>query len=87
MGPTFPAIPSFTFPTGPTGETGTMVLTGVGDPTCAIGNLGDIYIDLSTGKTYYKLSQPVPPMVRVIPAPTGATIPVGSTQTLLYLNS
>lgn len=93
MGPTFPAIPSFTFPTGPTGatgptgETGTMVLTGVGGPTCAIGNLGDIYIDLSTGKTYYKLSQPVPPMVRVIPAPTGATIPVGSTQTLLYLNS
>ncbi|MGF9855048.1 exosporium leader peptide-containing protein [Bacillus paramobilis] len=74
VGPTLPAIPPFTFPTGPVGPTGTTVLTGVGAPTCAIGDLGDIYIDLSTGITYYKLSQPVPPMVRAIPAPTGNTI-------------
>lgn len=84
VGPTLSSIPPFTFPTGatgPTAATGTTVLTGVGAPTCAIGNLGDIYIDLLTGSTYYKLSQPVPPMIRPIPAPTGATILVGSSQT------
>lgn len=73
--------------TGPTGPTGTTVLTGVGVPTCAIGDLGDIYIDLSTGITYYKLSQPVPPMVRTIPAPTGNTILVGSTQTYTTIDA
>ncbi|PGO31726.1 cell surface glycoprotein [Bacillus cereus] len=90
VGPTLPSIPPFTFPTGPvgpTGPTGTTVLTGVGVPTCAIGDLGDIYIDLSTGITYYKLSQPVPPMVRAIPAPTGNTILVGSTQTYTTIDA
>src|SRR5665647_3502505 len=65
---------------GPAGPPGTPVLTGIGTPTCAIGNLGDIYIDLSAGETFYKLTQPVPPMVRPIPSPTGATLLVGSTR-------
>ncbi|USD15046.1 cell surface glycoprotein [Priestia megaterium] len=69
-------------PQGIPGQAGTQVLTGTGAPTCAIGNLGDTYIDLATGQTYYKLSQPVPPAVRKpIPPPTGATLRVGSTQT------
>ncbi|WP_248061020.1 collagen-like protein [Paenibacillus silvae] len=72
---------------GPPGPPGTPVLTGIGEPTCAIGNLGDIYIDLSTGNTFYKLSQPVPPPVRPIPAPTGITIPVGSTQTYTTIDA
>ncbi|AUO14519.1 cell surface glycoprotein [Priestia megaterium] len=39
-------------------------------------------MDLATGQTYYKLSQPVPPAVRKpIPPPTGATLLVGSTRT------
>ncbi|WP_232304347.1 cell surface glycoprotein [Bacillus cereus] len=49
--------------------------------------MGDIYIDFLTGSTYYKLSQPVSPMIRPIPAPTGATILVGSSQTYTTIDA
>lgn len=68
-------------PAGPQGPSGTPVLSGVGDPSCATGNLGDLYIDQASGDTFYKMSQPVPPSVRPIPEPTGTTINVGSTRT------
>ncbi|MFS3927221.1 collagen-like protein [Priestia flexa] len=76
-----------TGPQGIPGPPGTPILTGVGAPTCDVGDLGDIYIDLFTGNTYYKLSQPVSPPTRDIPPPTGATIPVGSTQTFTTIQS
>ena len=67
-------------PEGPQGPSGTPVLTGVGSPTCDIGNDGDLYIDLSTGNLYYKEQQPVPPTTRTVPSPTGNTLLVGSTR-------
>lgn len=59
----------------------TSVLTGVGAPGCETGESGDMYIDLSTGHMYYKLTAPVPPAVRPIPSPSGNTLLVGSGQT------
>ncbi|WP_338554072.1 hypothetical protein [Paenibacillus sp. KS-LC4] len=96
-GPTGPTGPTgLTGPTGPTGVTGppgpmgppgTPVLTGTGDPACAIGNLGDIYIDLSTGNTFYKLAKPVPPIPRTVPQATGNTLNVGSTRTYTTIDA
>ncbi|MGD6846341.1 collagen-like protein [Rossellomorea aquimaris] len=77
-GPQGPAGPEG--PEGPQGPAGTPVLTGVGSPTCDIGNDGDLYIDISTGNTFYKQQQPVPPTTRTIPPPTGNTLLVGSTR-------
>lgn len=68
-------------PRGLQGPPGTPVLTGVGEPTCAIGNPKDLYIDISSGCLYYKLIQPVSPNVRPIPDPAGTTLLVGSTST------
>lgn len=65
---------------GPPGPAGTMVLSGVGAPTCAIGQTGDLYVDTTTGQLYFKTSQPVPPLVRQIPQPTGTTHQVGAAQ-------
>ncbi|MEW4306650.1 cell surface glycoprotein [Rossellomorea marisflavi] len=65
---------------GPQGPAGTPVLTGVGAPSCAIGNDGDLYIDISTGNLYYKEQEPVPPANRPVPSFTGNTLNVGSTR-------
>jgi|GEM_PF-1699300 hypothetical protein len=70
-----PAELNSLIPTGPT------FITGVGAPTCAMGQLGDIYIDTSTGQVYLKLVQPAPVTARPIPPPTGTTLLVGSTRT------
>ena len=67
-------------PPGPVGPS-TPILTGIGTPLCTIGNLGDIYIDLSNGCQYFKMDQPVPPSPRSIPAFTGNTLLVGTGQT------
>lgn len=66
---------------GPTGPSGTTVLSGAGTPTCAIGQTGDLYVDVTTGQLYFKEVQPVAPVVREIPSPTGNTLLVGSTRT------
>ncbi|MGH4052942.1 MAG: BclA C-terminal domain-containing protein [Clostridium sp.] len=66
--------------TGVTGETGSSLLSGNVVPTCAIGQFGDTYIDLTTGEVYQKFLIPPPPTVRAIPIPTGATLLVGTGQ-------
>jgi hypothetical protein len=65
------------FTEGPTGGT---ILSGVGAPTCAIGNTGDLYADTEAAQIYIKQTQPTPPTVRTIPVPTGNTLLVGSTR-------
>lgn len=60
---------------------GPTVITDAGAPTCAIGQIGDFYTDISTGQAYLKLAQPEPAPVRLIPPPTGNTLLVGSGQT------
>lgn len=67
-------------PPGPAGQS-MSILTGIGPPPCTIGNVGDIYIDLSSGCLYFKMEQPVPPSPRPIPAFTGNTLLVGTGQT------
>lgn len=71
-------------PMGPPGPSGTMVLSGVGAPTCAIGQTGDLYVDVASGQLYFKTTQPVPPLVRPIPLPTGTTRLVGAGQPAPY---
>ncbi|MFW2488631.1 hypothetical protein ACN077_08635 [Clostridium chromiireducens] len=39
----------------PQGPPGLSYITGIGAPTCDIGQIGDIYIDISTGQLYLKL--------------------------------
>ncbi len=79
-------VPLQTGPPGPKGPPGPPgpgkpVLTGIGAPLCTMGDPGDIYIDISRGYEYYKLSQPVPPNIRAIPEPTGNTLHIGPGQT------
>ncbi len=62
-------------------ETATGVIPGIGSPGCDVGSEGDIYVDVSSGNHYYKLSSPVPVPARPIPTPTGSTLLVGSTRT------
>jgi hypothetical protein len=64
--------------TGDTGPTGTTVLTGTGAPSCADGALGNLYIDITNGNTYYKMTQPTSPLVRAVPSVTGTTHNVGA---------
>ncbi len=73
-------VPGVRGPRGLQGPPGTPVLAHVGAPTCAIGDLKDLYVDISSGCLYYKLTRPVPPNVRAIPVPTGTTLLVGSTR-------
>ncbi|WP_238881255.1 hypothetical protein [Clostridium sp. YIM B02551] len=40
---------------GPTGSPGISYITGIGAPTCDIGQIGDIYINTCTGQMYLKL--------------------------------
>ncbi|AWI06930.1 C1q-like domain-containing protein [Clostridium drakei] len=73
--------------TGPTGATGLSVLSGNGAPTLAIGTIGDTYIDTSTGEVYQKVVSPIPPTVRTIPSPSGATLNVGTGQTYATIDA
>lgn len=73
--------------TGPSGESGVSFLTGNGIPDCSIGNPGDIYLDLDTGKIYQQLLSPTQPEVRSIPEPTGNTLYVGPTRTYSTIQS
>ena len=66
--------------TGPTGAEGVSILSGSGLPNCDIGQIGDSYIDLSTGEVYLKELMPSPPAIRSIPSPSGSTLLVGSAQ-------
>ncbi len=59
----------------------TDVITEIGAPDCSIGETGDFYIDTSNGQTYLKQIRPDAVPARPIPAPTGATLQVGSTRT------
>jgi hypothetical protein len=43
-------------PRGFQGPAGISYITGIGAPTCDIGQIGTIYIDISTGQQYLKLS-------------------------------
>ncbi|WP_277406389.1 hypothetical protein [Lacrimispora xylanisolvens] len=52
-------------------------MTGSGAPTCAIGDTGDFYIDLTNGNYFYKITEPIPPLVRTIPSVTGNNHNVG----------
>ena len=78
QGPTGPEGPQgLTGPEGPAGTDGTSFLSGSSAPTCDIGNIGDTYLDTSTGELYQKLIAPtISPSVRAIPSPTGQTITV-----------
>ena len=53
------------------------VLTGSGAPTCATGDIGNFYIDLTNGNYFYKITEPIPPLVRTVPAVTGNNHNVG----------
>ncbi len=59
-------------------------ITGIGEPTCAIGGIGDVYIDLTNGNLYYKTEQPTAPVVRAIPLYTGVSHNVGSGEAAPY---
>lgn len=72
---------------GSAGTNGSSILSGSGAPTLAIGNIGDIYIDTTTGEVYVKIASPIPPSVRVVPSPTGATLLVGTGQTYLTIDA
>ncbi len=72
---------------GATGKNGSSILSGSGAPTLAIGNIGDIYIDTTTGEVYIKIASPIPPGVRTIPPPTGATLLVGTGQTYATIDA
>ncbi len=56
------------------------VIPGVGPPDCDTGQQGDIYVDVVTGKHYFKQNVPLPAPVRAIPSVTGDTLQVGSTR-------
>lgn len=73
-------------PQGPRGVQGLQgppgsFITGIGVPTCSMGQIGNAYIDTSTGQAYLKTVQPDPAPARSIPPPTGNTLLVGSTRT------
>lgn len=65
---------------GPQGANGSSVLSGSGPPPPGLGAIGDTYIDTTTGEVYQKVAAPVPPNIRAIPAPSGATLTVGTGQ-------
>lgn len=65
-------------------ESGTTFITGIGAPDCSIGNLGNVYVDLSNGNLYYKTEEPTSPVTRSIPAVTGTIHTVGSGQAPPY---
>lgn len=63
------------------------IRSGADAPTCSIGNNGDLYVETANGNLFFKQSQPTPPIVREIPAPTGNTIQVGSTRLYTTIQS
>jgi len=66
-------------PQGPSGPSGTMLLSGVTAPSCDLGQIGDLYVDVVSGQLYFKTLQPDPTVVeRPIPPPTGSTWTVGT---------
>lgn len=57
-----------------------IIITGFDPPLESIGNIGDIYIDLSTGQIYEKFTYPAPspPNIRPLPTPSQETIKVSA---------
>ncbi len=79
-----PGPPGPTGPAGPVGPPGTSILSDIYPPTGAVGQVGDLYVDLVTSQLYKK-TDPVtwlPEFGMIGPQGTAATIGVGTTTTL-----
>lgn len=79
-----PGPPGPTGPAGPVGPPGTSILSDIYPPTGAVGQVGDLYVDLVTSELYKK-TDPVtwiPEFAMIGPAGAAATVSVGTTTTL-----
>lgn len=83
--PYFPVL-ILTYSTTPPPTTPT-IISGVGAPTCSLGNNGDLYVETSTGQLFFKQTLPTAPLVREIPIPSGNTLHVGPTRAYTTIQS
>lgn len=79
-----PGPPGPIGPAGPVGPPGNSILSDVFPPTAAVGEVGDLYVDLVTSQLYKK-TDPVtwtPEFGLIGPAGPAATVAVGTTTTI-----
>jgi len=79
-----PGPPGPTGPAGPVGPPGNSILSDVFPPTAAVGEVGDLYVDLVTSQLYKKTDAVTwtPEFGLIGPAGPAATVGVGTTTAL-----